>query len=125
MNDPRPRFLASVRDRHEARLAAALGADVIDLKEPRHGALGAVARDEQRAILAALGEQRPVVSATVGDLPRRPLPPPSAPPLPPASTSSSSASSRAEKRRRSGYAPSAAPCATRRPRWSPCCPRIA
>ncbi len=69
MNDPRPRFLASVRDRHEARLAAALGADVIDLKEPRHGALGAVARDEQRAILAALGEQRPVVSATVGDLP--------------------------------------------------------
>ena len=57
MNDPRPRFLASVRDRHEARLAAALGADVIDLKEPRHGALGAVARDEQRAILAALGEQ--------------------------------------------------------------------
>lgn len=64
-----PRLLASVRNTEEARLAAALGADVIDLKEPRHGALGAVARDEQRAILAALGEARPVVSATVGDLP--------------------------------------------------------
>ena len=69
MNDRRPRFLASVRDRQEALLAAALGADIIDLKEPRRGALGAVARDEQRAILAALGEDRPVVSATVGDLP--------------------------------------------------------
>ena len=62
-------FLASVRDRREARLAATLGADVIDLKEPHHGALGAVARDEQCAILAALGGRRPAVSATVGDLP--------------------------------------------------------
>lgn len=69
MNGLRPLFLASVRDCREAQLAAALGADVIDLKEPRHGALGAVARDEQRAILAALGAKRPLVSATVGDLP--------------------------------------------------------
>lgn len=69
MNGRRPRFLASVRDRREATLAAALGADLIDLKEPRHGALGAVARDEQRAILAALGVGRPTISATVGDLP--------------------------------------------------------
>ncbi len=64
-----PRLLASVRDRREALLAAALGADVIDLKEPRDGALGAVAHDEQRAVLAALGANRPTVSATVGDLP--------------------------------------------------------
>ncbi|MCZ2421220.1 MAG: (5-formylfuran-3-yl)methyl phosphate synthase [Burkholderiales bacterium] len=62
-------LLASIRNRHEARLAAALGADIIDLKEPRRGALGAVARDEQRAILTALGAHRPTVSATVGDLP--------------------------------------------------------
>lgn len=65
-------LLASVRNRHEARLAAALGADIIDLKEPRRGALGAVAHDEQRAALAtlaALGANRPAVSATVGDLP--------------------------------------------------------
>ena len=62
-------LLASVRNRHEARLAADLGADIIDLKEPRRGALGAVAHGEQRAILAALGARRPAVSATVGDLP--------------------------------------------------------
>ena len=64
-----PLFLASVRDRGEALLAAALGADIIDLKEPREGALGAVVHAEQRAILAALGPRRPAVSATVGDLP--------------------------------------------------------
>ncbi|MCQ3923280.1 MAG: hypothetical protein DPW12_03610 [Rhodocyclaceae bacterium] len=65
-------FLASVRDCREALSAAALGADILDLKEPRHGALGAVAHDEQRAALAtlaALGANRPAVSATVGDLP--------------------------------------------------------
>lgn len=62
-------FLASVRDCREALSAAALGADILDLKEPRRGALGAVARDEQHAILAALGSERPAVSATVGDLP--------------------------------------------------------
>lgn len=62
-------FLASVRDCREALSAAALGADILDLKEPRRGALGAVARDEQHAVLAALGAHRPAVSATVGDLP--------------------------------------------------------
>lgn len=65
----RPRFLASVRDVVEARLAAALGAEIIDLKEPRHGALGAVPQAEQRRIVAALGDARPTTSATVGDLP--------------------------------------------------------
>ena len=69
MSAQAPLFLASIRNRQEARLAAALGADILDLKEPRHGALGAVARDEQRAILAALGSERPTVSTTVGDLP--------------------------------------------------------
>lgn len=67
-----PRFLASVRDVGEALLAARLGADIIDLKEPRYGALGAVPELEQRAILAALGHQRPKVSATIGDLPFEP-----------------------------------------------------
>jgi uncharacterized protein (UPF0264 family) len=69
----KPLFLASVRNVAEAKLAAELGAELIDLKEPRHGALGAVPEAEQRRILVALGEQqstsRPMVSATVGDLP--------------------------------------------------------
>lgn len=69
MRGPAPRFLASVRDVGEALLAARLGADIVDLKEPRQGALGAVPEEEQRAILATLGRRRPLVSATVGDLP--------------------------------------------------------
>jgi (5-formylfuran-3-yl)methyl phosphate synthase len=69
---PRPRFLASVRDVGEALLAVRLGAEVIDLKEPRQGALGAVPLAEQARILAALGPSRPIVSATVGDLPLDP-----------------------------------------------------
>ena len=36
------RFLASVRDAEEAELALETGADIIDLKEPNRGALGAV-----------------------------------------------------------------------------------
>jgi uncharacterized protein (UPF0264 family) len=69
----KPLFLASVRNVAEAGLAAELGAELIDLKEPRHGALGAVPEAEQRRILFAIGKQqtrpRPMVSATVGDLP--------------------------------------------------------
>jgi uncharacterized protein (UPF0264 family) len=69
----KPGFLASVRNVAEAEMAATLGAELIDLKEPRHGALGAVPEAEQRRIMAALGQQqarpRPMVSATVGDLP--------------------------------------------------------
>ncbi len=63
------RFLASVRDAAEARMAAARGADIVDCKEPDRGALGAVPLTAQRQILAALGSRRPIVSATVGDLP--------------------------------------------------------
>ena len=35
-------FLASVRDVSEAAIALAAGADIVDLKEPSRGALGAV-----------------------------------------------------------------------------------
>ncbi len=69
----KPRFLASVRNVAEAELAARLGAELIDLKEPRQGALGAVPSAEQLRIMTALGNRRPalrsLVSATVGDLP--------------------------------------------------------
>ncbi len=72
MIPPKPRFLASVRSLEEALLAGVLGAEFIDLKEPSHGALGAVATADQRRIVAALqelGKARPPVSASVGDLP--------------------------------------------------------
>jgi uncharacterized protein (UPF0264 family) len=63
---PAVRFLASVMNAREARLCAALGADIIDAKDPASGALGALAHDEVRAICAAV-RPRVEVSATTGD----------------------------------------------------------
>lgn len=60
------RFLASVRSAEEARIALSGGADIIDAKEPRLGALGAVALPEIAAIVAAAAGRRGV-SATIGD----------------------------------------------------------
>ena len=105
-----PRFLASVRSVDEAREALAAGVDVLDLKEPARGALGAVAHDVARAVAALIAPPfetpaarapqgdatilqrphpeegpkrsagpvskdevaRPLLSATIGDLPFRP-----------------------------------------------------
>ncbi|WP_045224746.1 (5-formylfuran-3-yl)methyl phosphate synthase [Methyloterricola oryzae] len=64
-------MLASVANLAEARLAAAAGADIIDLKAPRFGALGALPVSEVRLIVTELRGQRPI-SATVGDLPMCP-----------------------------------------------------
>jgi len=69
------RMLVSVRDVHEALLAAQGGADFIDLKEPRDGALGSLPVATVAAIVHALRGQggRLVrslpISATIGDLP--------------------------------------------------------
>jgi uncharacterized protein (UPF0264 family) len=63
-----PRFLASVRTAEEACIALAGGADIIDAKEPRAGALGAVPHEVLLAIVAAVNGARPV-SATIGDCP--------------------------------------------------------
>ncbi len=60
------RFLASVRSLAEAQLAAAYGADIIDCKEPRAGALGALDVATIAAIRQAVPSHIPV-SATVGD----------------------------------------------------------
>lgn len=60
-------LLASVRSLEEAQLAQAGGADIIDLKEPRHGALGAVAPAVTTAVTHWIDGRTPV-SATVGDL---------------------------------------------------------
>ncbi len=63
------KLLVSVRDVDEALAAAAGGADFIDLKEPREGALGALPPATMRAIVATLRQHHPgrPVSATVGD----------------------------------------------------------
>jgi dihydroneopterin aldolase len=64
-------FLASVRDEAEAAIALLAGADIIDLKEPRRGALGALDRDTTRGIVSLIAGRVPV-SATIGDLPMHP-----------------------------------------------------
>lgn len=64
-------LLASVRDVHEAGIALGGGADLIDLKEPASGALGALPLPTVRKIVAAIDGARPI-SATIGDLPMKP-----------------------------------------------------
>lgn len=64
-------LLASVRSAHEAAIALDGGADIIDVKEPSEGALGAAPPEEIAAVVQRVGGRRPV-SATVGDLPARP-----------------------------------------------------
>jgi uncharacterized protein (UPF0264 family) len=64
-------LLVSVRDVEEALLAAAAGADLIDLKDPADGALGALAPERIATIVAVLRLRHPGlrISATIGDLP--------------------------------------------------------
>ncbi len=69
-----PRWLASVLDPDEAVLARDAGADVVDAKDPRAGALGALAPRQVRAIRQALGAGT-LLSATTGDLPGMPAGP--------------------------------------------------
>lgn len=61
-------MLASVTTANEAELVLETGADIIDLKDPAAGALGALPAATIREIVAAVAARRPV-SATVGDLP--------------------------------------------------------
>ncbi len=63
-------LLASVTHRQEALLAARAGADLIDLKNPGEGALGALGEKEIRRIVETLPGHR--LSATIGDLPLHP-----------------------------------------------------
>ena len=62
------RMLASVVDSAEADIALRFGADVIDLKDPRQGALGPIALDSARDTIAAVA-RRCETSATLGDPP--------------------------------------------------------
>jgi (5-formylfuran-3-yl)methyl phosphate synthase len=62
------RMLASVRTLDEGMQALRDGADLIDLKEPSRGALGALDHAAVRICVRAIGGLAPV-SATIGDLP--------------------------------------------------------
>ncbi|MFD0987558.1 (5-formylfuran-3-yl)methyl phosphate synthase [Methyloligella solikamskensis] len=64
-------FLASVRGPEEAEIALRAGADIIDLKEPDRGALGAVPYGVLVETVRRIAG-RAEVSATVGDLPMDP-----------------------------------------------------
>ncbi|MGY6213815.1 (5-formylfuran-3-yl)methyl phosphate synthase [Methylolobus aquaticus] len=64
-------FLASVRNLEEARIAAAAAVDILDLKAPQHGALGALDVADVTEIVRRLGDSQ-CISATIGDLPLEP-----------------------------------------------------
>ena len=61
------KFLASVNNLPDAVLVANLGADIVDLKQPSQGALGALSVTEVKSIVDAL-KSKVTISATVGDL---------------------------------------------------------
>jgi len=67
------RLLVSVKNLDEARHAAALGVDYLDLKDPTAGALGALAEDRIAAIVMELRSRHSslTISATIGDLPAK------------------------------------------------------
>jgi dihydroneopterin aldolase len=67
-------FLASVRDPGEAEMALGAGADIIDLKDPEQGALGALSAEAMAACVRRIAGRAPV-SATIGDIPleRKPV----------------------------------------------------
>ncbi|MBX7102654.1 MAG: (5-formylfuran-3-yl)methyl phosphate synthase [Gemmataceae bacterium] len=61
------RLLVSVRSVDEAIIARDAGADIVDIKEPRNGPLGAANASVVRRVLAAIGADVPV-SAAMGEL---------------------------------------------------------
>jgi uncharacterized protein (UPF0264 family) len=65
------RLLVSVVDADEAREAAAAGADIVDVKNPAEGSLGAPSPAVIEGVRAAVPAQLPV-SAAIGDMPNLP-----------------------------------------------------
>ena len=65
------KLLVSVVDADEARVAAAAGADIVDVKNPAEGSLGAPAPAVIAAVRAAVPAALPV-SAAIGDMPNLP-----------------------------------------------------
>ena len=66
--DAMTRMLASVANAAEAGVVVQLGADIVDLKDARRGALGAVSLDVARQAIAAVAG-RSETSAALGDPP--------------------------------------------------------
>jgi len=64
-------MLASVNSVAEALLVLSANVDIIDLKQPALGALGALKTDRVKAIVTEINGRCPV-SATIGDLPMQP-----------------------------------------------------
>jgi len=71
-----PQLLISVTSIKEAQIALDCGADIIDLKDPDQGALGALPPELVTEIVtfvnAKCEPERKVISATIGDLPMEP-----------------------------------------------------
>jgi hypothetical protein len=65
------KLLVSVMDAGEARAAAEAGADIVDVKNPAEGSLGAPAPDVIAAVRAAVPAGAPV-SVAIGDMPNLP-----------------------------------------------------
>ena len=65
------RLLASVTGPDEAEIVLAGGADLVDLKDPSRGALGAVSPEILEGTIRRVAGRRPV-SAVAGDLPMQP-----------------------------------------------------
>jgi uncharacterized protein (UPF0264 family) len=65
------RLLVSVTDAHEARVAVEGGIDIIDVKDPAAGSLGAPAPGVIARVRNVVPPERPV-SAAIGDLPNLP-----------------------------------------------------
>lgn len=61
-------MLASVKNLHEAELVLSANVDIIDLKQPEFGALGALSVESVAEIVKNI-DKKCFVSATVGDLP--------------------------------------------------------
>ena len=61
-------MLASVSNLNEAKIALHANVDIIDLKDPTHGALGAVTTEIAQEVVKFVSGQC-LVSATIGDLP--------------------------------------------------------
>ncbi len=66
-------MLASVNSIEEALLALSAGVDIIDLKQPALGALGALDMATVKQVVAEVAGRCPI-SATIGDLPMQPDP---------------------------------------------------
>jgi uncharacterized protein (UPF0264 family) len=65
------KLLVSVVDAEEARVAAAAGAGIVDVKNPAEGSLGAPSPGVIAAVRAAVPAELPV-SAAIGDMPNLP-----------------------------------------------------